>query len=143
MHFKETVSDVDMLVAGFSHRDPAVSKIIRNWVNDGIILVTVSPTAADDPVHNYIMLSRVDKLTSKGLQFMRFDNRVYTYEKEFDPDTISSICDALSLIYQWHKDDKKGAQMNSIKLTKSSEPFKLRYRQGVVGYAVLELFNNL
>ena len=108
--FKEMLSDVDMLVVvGFSYRDPAVNKIIRNRVNEGMILVSVSPTAAEDIVRNYIMVNQADKLTSKGLQFIRFGNHVYAHEKEFGPDTIGSICDALNLIYQWHKSDKNDA----------------------------------
>ena len=110
--FREMLSDVDLLVVvGFSYRDPVVNDIIRDRVNDGMILVTVSPTAVDDLVRNYIMLSRANKLISKGLHFTRFGNYpVYAHEKEFGPDTIGSICDALNLIYQWHKDDKKGAR---------------------------------
>ena len=99
-HFQEVLSAIDVLVViGFSYRDTVINEIIRNQLDKGMVLISISPTP-DDILRIFPGINQTVESRIGNFLFKRTRVRVFAYEKEFGPNTIDDICNALTAIYR-------------------------------------------
>ena len=88
-HFKESIKDVEMLlVIGFSYRDEDIVDVIKDRLEHGMTLISVSPTATTD-------IRRVSDTDFKTVDFgdqalkTATSARIILIEREFRSETIN------------------------------------------------------
>ncbi len=103
-HFEDEIVKVDvLLVIGFSYRDKHIVDIIKNNLDRGMKMITVSPTSMDD-----IKLVDTDVpkpiLTFTGSSFSAIDYRIVLINEEFKLETIDRMVMSLNdgLYYASH-----------------------------------------
>lgn len=105
-HFSEIINNIDMLVViGFSFRDAEINEVIKRRVDEGMKLISISPTAVED-------ISRISTTDNLAAEAGRFQYKITTSgialcEKEFGSDTIDDVCGALDAIYGYFESHKK------------------------------------
>ena len=97
-HFEESIKDVDvLLVIGFSYRDEKIVNIIKDRLDDGMVLISVSPTAAAD-IHRVSNVN-IGMVEAGGRAFKTADSGIVLIEREFKPDTIDDVRTSLEAAY--------------------------------------------
>lgn len=95
--FEESLKSVDMLVViGFSYRDAEICKIIKQRLDEGMLLISVSPSASNDIARIYDAKRQPVKVNNS--QFVVLDSKIALCDKEFGPDTIEDVCSTLNAI---------------------------------------------
>ena len=97
--FKKTLNVIDVLIIiGYSYRDNELNKLIRERLDKDLIVISISLSSNDDTkklgtapfIIERDKIDEIDRRTRSG---------VYSYEVEFNQDTIGSICNVLNHIY--------------------------------------------
>ena len=100
-HFEESMETVDvLLVIGFSYRDDEINKIIKRRLDDGMLLISISPSASSDI--GRISAAEHQPVDWNNSQFVMLDSKIALCDKEFGPDTMDAVCstlDAISLYF--------------------------------------------
>ena len=97
-HFKTEIEKVDvLLVIGFSYRDADITNIIKDRVDDGMALISLSPDAARDIRH--VSDADVKTVEAGGQQFKVIDPRIILCEQKFGPDTARDVRSSLEAAY--------------------------------------------
>ena len=102
-YFRESLRKVDiLLVIGFSYRDTEIIEIIKRRLEEGMLLVSVSPSASDDIVR--LSDAKPQPVDWNDSQFAVLDSGIALCNKEFGPDTIDDICSTLGTIFLYFLD---------------------------------------
>ena len=96
--FEKILNDIEVLVIiGFSYRDPEINEMINKRMRKGMIVISISP----EPNQVREISERDGKpVKIQGLPFSRFGAGIFAYEKEFSPNTLEDICNAINAIYK-------------------------------------------
>ena len=95
--FREVIKKVDvLLVIGFSYRDDEIVNIIKEGLQNEMILISISP----DAVTSIRRVSNGDIQTKEinGRHFKVIDSQIILYEQTFGMDTIDDIRSALETV---------------------------------------------
>ena len=96
MQFGKMMERVDVLVVvGFSYRDLEITDAIRERCENGMIVLSVSPTPED---LGKAFGMKAEDYTIKDVTFEKFHSNIFAYESEFGPDTIQDVCKALDVL---------------------------------------------
>ena len=97
--FRKEIENVDvLLVIGFSYRDDEIVRIIRNRLENGMALISVSPDAAVDIRRVHDAKYRTERVGDQYLKVI--DGRIFLCEEEFGPDTIAAVLFTLEAAYK-------------------------------------------
>ena len=96
--FEKILNDIEVLVIiGFSYRDPEINEMISKRMRKGMTVISISP----EP-NQVREISEYDGKPVKiqGLPFSKFGAGIFAYEKEFIPNTLDDICNAINVVYK-------------------------------------------
>ena len=96
-YFRESLKKVEMLlVIGFSYRDAEINEIIKRRLDEGMLLISVSPSASSDIER--ISDAKHQPVDWNNSQFVMLDSKIALCDKEFGPNTIEDVCSTLNAI---------------------------------------------
>lgn len=96
-HFKESMEDVEtLLVIGFSYRDAEINEIIKRRLDEGMLLISVSPSASSDIER--ISAAKRQPVDWNDSRFVVLDPKIALCDMEFGPDTIDDVRSTLGAI---------------------------------------------
>ena len=98
--FEESMKKVDMLlVIGFSYRDAEITEIIKRRLDEGMMLISVSPSASKDIVE--ICGAEPQTVDWNNFQFPVLDSKIALCDKKFEPNTIENVRSTLNAVYMY------------------------------------------
>lgn len=104
-HFKESMGEVEvLLVIGFSYRDGEINEIIKRRLDEGMLLISVSPSASSDI--GRISAAKHHPADWNNSQFVVLNPKIALYDKEFGPETVEDIRSTLGAISLYFLDAK-------------------------------------
>lgn len=96
--FGRKMEEIDVLfVVGFSYRDDEIVRIIKNRVNDGMYLISLSPTAAKDM--RRVADAVPEYVFTDNLRVSTVGPRIIACDMEFGPDTLNEVLVSLEIAY--------------------------------------------
>ena len=107
--FRDVLRDTDvLLVIGFSYRDYEITRIIKERLSDGMALISVSPTAAEDISRVFGGNVRVSELDYSLDLYIVDGSRVILCDQRFSPGNDGEVRDALVGAYGFIVQQKGG-----------------------------------
>ena len=98
-HFKKAIEGIDvLLVIGFSYRDKEIVSIIKDRVDEGMMLISISPSTVADIRR---VLGTDIKIEETGNQQIKvIDSRIILCEREFGLGVDQTMRIALRMVYK-------------------------------------------
>lgn len=104
--FEESMKKVDMLlVIGFSYRDDEITEIIKRRLDEGMLLISVSPSTSKD-IAARISDAEPQPVDWNNSQFSVLDSKIALCDKKFGPNTIEDVRSTLDAVYMYFLDIK-------------------------------------
>ncbi len=104
--FKKEIDGVDvLLVIGSSFRDTEINKIIKRRLDEGMILISVSPSAPED-IMRISDAEHQPVVDWNNSQFAVLDSKIALCDKKFGPDTIKDVSSTLNAVFMYFLDIK-------------------------------------
>lgn len=98
--FEEAMKKVDvLLVIGFSYRDAEITEIIKRRLDEGLMLISVSPSTLKDIAN--ICGAEPQMVDWNNSQFLVLDSKIAICDKKFGPNTIESVYSTLNAVYMY------------------------------------------
>ena len=107
-HFKKEMERVDVLLAiGSSYRDEEIVSIIKDRLEDGMYLISLSPTAAEDI--RRVSDTEPEDVEAGGVHLKTVGQRVILCEMEFGPATLDTVRASLEMAYEIIRNNYKNS----------------------------------
>ena len=106
--FKEEMGEVDVLLAiGFSYRDREIVSIIRDRLDGGMHLISLSPTAAGDI--RRVKDAEPEDVVAGGVHLKTVGPRIILCETEFGPNPLDAVRASLEAAYGIIRSNRKNS----------------------------------
>ena len=98
-HFKKAIEGIDvLLVIGFSYRDKEIVSIIKDRVERGMILISVSPSTVTDIRNVFGADAKIKETNNQQIKVI--GSKIILCEQEFGLDTDQTMNIALKMAYK-------------------------------------------
>lgn len=116
--FRAAMRRVDvLLVIGFSYRDDEIVDIIKNELENGMALISVSPDA--DTSISRVSDTKIQTVKIKNERVMVVGSQIVLCDKEFGPDTIYEVSATLETAYAFIQRNIREARLSRAQRRKA------------------------